>query len=180
MRSSSRIGGRTWRGGRRDVITAAELAEIRANADRFEDSERIYREGLRVAANEYLEKALGLLEEYFGEGVPAGPLLYALGELHRIGWVPPILCGLGRDGDYEPRLHDLRSMPYDDYLMSPEWREVRKVALARAGGRCQGCNTDQRLNVHHRTYDRRGEEALDDLTVLCSTCHARIHDKAPR
>ena len=41
--------------------------------------------------------------------------------------------------------------------------------------RCQLCNTGGSLQVHHRTYQRRGYERLDDLTVLCRKCHERQH-----
>lgn len=29
--------------------------------------------------------------------------------------------------------------------------------------------------VHHRTYERLGEEELDDLCLLCSPCHQLVH-----
>lgn len=29
--------------------------------------------------------------------------------------------------------------------------------------------------VHHRTYERRGDENLNDLTTLCQPCHERFH-----
>jgi hypothetical protein len=65
------------------------------------------------------------------------------------------------------RLAALRSMPYADYVETPEWFNVRMSALDAAGSRCQVCNTDDGLDVHHRTYERRGNEVLEDLTVLC-------------
>jgi 5-methylcytosine-specific restriction endonuclease McrA len=74
------------------------------------------------------------------------------------------------------RLAALRSMPYADYLETPEWWLVRECALDAAGFRCEVCNTDADLNVHHRTYRRRGEELLEDVTVLCRGCHQRFHD----
>lgn len=60
---------------------------------------------------------------------------------------------------------------YERYLDSPEWRERRAVAIRKAGGRCQVCNGPDRLEVHHRTYERLGSEMEDDLTVLCHDCH---------
>lgn len=74
------------------------------------------------------------------------------------------------------RLAALRSMPYPDYLETDEWFNVRMSALDASGWRCQVCNTDEELEVHHRTYDRRGEEVLEDVTVLCRGCHQRAHD----
>lgn len=69
---------------------------------------------------------------------------------------------------------------YADYLASSEWAERRRRAVERASGRCQLCNDDEDLNVHHRTYDRIGCEDDGDLTVLCGECHARFHGKRPR
>lgn len=66
---------------------------------------------------------------------------------------------------------------YETYLARPHWQEVRRRALNRAGHRCQLCNGDDTLNVHHRTYDRIGAEDDADLTVLCRTCHAEFHEK---
>lgn len=69
----------------------------------------------------------------------------------------------------------LRSIPYDQYLRTPEWQRQRHVALARADYRCQGCDDTRYLEVHHRTYDHRGCEQPGDLTVLCSACHTAVH-----
>lgn len=78
-----------------------------------------------------------------------------------------------------PRERELRTMPYAEYLRTPEWAERRHAALERAGWRCQVCNTDLNLQVHHRTYARRGAELPGDLTVLCAGHHALFHGKIP-
>jgi hypothetical protein len=65
-----------------------------------------------------------------------------------------------------------------DILDSPQWKARRKVELDRAGHRCQACNAsgdDIVLDVHHRTYDRVGNEGPADLIVLCRKCHGAIH-----
>ena len=78
---------------------------------------------------------------------------------------------------HERRLQELRTMPYQDYLLTPEWQERRNFQLARSGYRCQVCNTaDEQLNVHHRTYERRGNEAPSDLITLCRGCHDLFHN----
>lgn len=74
------------------------------------------------------------------------------------------------------RLEELRSMPYREYLRTPEWRERRLTALARAEHRCEVCNATSNLEAHHRTYARRGEEQDSDLTVLCRSCHGLFHE----
>lgn len=63
------------------------------------------------------------------------------------------------------RLAELRTMPYGEYLQTPEWRQKREQALERDNYCCRLCNSDERLHVHHRTYERRGNESLEDLTT---------------
>lgn len=63
------------------------------------------------------------------------------------------------------------------YLRSDHWRETRLGALERAEHRCQVCNSAKFLNVHHRTYERVGEERPADLTVLCRMCHKLFHER---
>lgn len=70
---------------------------------------------------------------------------------------------------------ELRSMPYREYLQTPEWKERRIEALRRAGRRCQVCSASGGLDVHHRSYERRGAERASDLTVLCRPCHSLFH-----
>ncbi len=75
----------------------------------------------------------------------------------------------------EQRTTELKTMPYEEYLQTPEWMERRALMIERAGNRCQVCNSGEDLNVHHRTYERRGNEDPGDLTVLCQQCHAWFH-----
>lgn len=73
------------------------------------------------------------------------------------------------------RLLDLRAMPYAEYLKTPEWKATQKKALRYANFSCQLCSSAKDLNVHHRTYERLGEELPSDLTVLCEVCHGLFH-----
>ncbi len=74
-------------------------------------------------------------------------------------------------------IHMLKTMPYREYLQTDHWQALRKRMLKRAGYRCQLCNSEGRLHVHHRTYENRGNESYSDLIVLCPNCHAKHHDK---
>lgn len=69
----------------------------------------------------------------------------------------------------------LRSCDYSVYLASEHWQITRAFALDHAGHRCQVCNANERLDVHHRTYARRGAELPQDLIVLCRKCHEIFH-----
>lgn len=70
----------------------------------------------------------------------------------------------------------LRSLPYEIYLQTPEWKQTSLRAKRRAGFRCQLCNSAQQtLHVHHRCYDNLGAEHYTDILVLCASCHERFH-----
>lgn len=64
---------------------------------------------------------------------------------------------------------------YQEYLDSDQWKATRDMAIMRAGRVCQFCRSDKKLNVHHNTYDRLGEELPTDLLVLCQECHTTLH-----
>jgi len=74
------------------------------------------------------------------------------------------------------RIDQLSSMPYPEYLESPEWKSRRLREIERAGSRCELCNSPGPFHVHHRTYERRGNEAPGDLIVLCPPCHQSFHE----
>jgi hypothetical protein len=72
----------------------------------------------------------------------------------------------------------LRAMPYQDYLKTAHWECKRWAAVEQAKHRCSLCNADGELHVHHRTYERRGEEREDDLVCLCASCHKMFHQNS--
>ena len=65
------------------------------------------------------------------------------------------------------------------YLRSPEWRELRRLALERDGFRYRLCNSRWRLEVHHRRYPPPWEaDQLSNLSTLCRNCHGSFHRRA--
>ena len=74
------------------------------------------------------------------------------------------------------RLQELKTMPYQEYLQTPEWQARRKQHLKSVGYRCQICNSSGVIiDIHHRTYERRGQEHYKDLIALCRDCHSTFH-----
>lgn len=74
------------------------------------------------------------------------------------------------------RVMRLASMPYREYLATPEWKERREAAIKEHPW-CALCGErESGFEVHHSTYARRGREAPEDLTVLCWRCHSIHHD----
>lgn len=78
--------------------------------------------------------------------------------------------------------HQEWNQAYQEYLKSNVWAEKRKQALNRADSKCEDCGaifvSASSLGVHHLTYDRvGGNEKLDDLKVLCYSCHRKADKK---
>jgi len=58
----------------------------------------------------------------------------------------------------------------------PRWKALRQQALRRDGFRCVKCGARGRLEVDHVKPVRTHPElsyALDNLQVLCGSCHSR-------
>ena len=74
------------------------------------------------------------------------------------------------------RYYEVYKYTYDDYLHTDLWKITQAIALKRARGKCQVCNSSEHLQVHHRSYDLGlGNEVTTDLTVLCRDCHSLFH-----
>jgi len=76
--------------------------------------------------------------------------------------------------DAQKKLAERRAF-YESYLQSADWREKRLMVIRRENGLCQGCRKEQITQVHHRNYDRLGDELLTDLYGYCETCHKKSH-----
>lgn len=67
------------------------------------------------------------------------------------------------------------SIDYKLYLLSEEWRKKREEAFLCYGRLCLVCKAENKLHVHHKTYTNLGNELMEDLAVLCESCHDRLH-----
>lgn len=65
---------------------------------------------------------------------------------------------------------------YKKYINSNEWKEKRQELIDKIGYECQQCGWNHNLQVHHKTYENFGNESIDDLQLLCYTCHMSKHD----
>lgn len=64
---------------------------------------------------------------------------------------------------------------YEAYLLTPQWRAKRDLALKRDDWTCQGCLAERATQVHHLTYSHLGSELLFQLISLCDECHEWEH-----
>ena len=68
---------------------------------------------------------------------------------------------------------------YIDYIQSDGWRQKREeYILVKKPTQCGSCNRpfQHYFNLHHITYKNLGNEKLEDLIMLCSSCHRKLHD----
>lgn len=65
---------------------------------------------------------------------------------------------------------------YKQYLKSQIWRNRKEEFFSNPDNNyCQACWTFKRLQIHHKTYERVGNEDNNDLVTLCSRCHRDCH-----
>ena len=69
---------------------------------------------------------------------------------------------------------------YATHLASVNWRLFRQQVLVRDKERCVLCNGLERLEIHHRTYERLGKEDISDCYTLCHRCHEVVTDMQRR
>lgn len=74
-------------------------------------------------------------------------------------------------------VQNLKSLPYKEYLQTEHWKIISQKTKERDNNKCRLCDSEYRLNVHHKCYDHRGEEQyyLEDLVTLCNNCHDKFH-----
>ena len=51
----------------------------------------------------------------------------------------------------------------------------RKIAFSFKESKCERCNSEDNLLVHHKNEDRSNNE-LDNLEILCKRCHQKHHE----
>jgi hypothetical protein len=176
--------------GRTELVDEERKAFLAECWERDEaPADKAWKRHLHREAHEYLRRAHDILHYALDPGWElsdshdeAADLLIARlnrGNSFRLSGLPVLPFNELDDDEIDrawaAREEALRTMPYPDYLRTPEWAERRRGALRRAGHACETCSAQGRLHVHHRTYERRGEERVDDLAVLCEDCHLAVH-----
>ncbi len=66
---------------------------------------------------------------------------------------------------------------YGAYLKTAHWQRFKE--RYRKSGRPRYCTIcgEGRYEIHHRTYERVGQEKLDDVIALCRTHHLLAHKR---
>lgn len=65
---------------------------------------------------------------------------------------------------------------YGRYINTKHWQSLRERKLQAGGNMCNRCERMEAiLHVHHLNYRNWFDVTLDDLEVLCETCHNSHH-----
>lgn len=167
-----------------DITEAMQIWEDRP-ISLFSCLEPSCRTPLPIRNRTHLRRLLRV-ERYFGLKVRAGDFVEF--ETLREMLCEPCAQGLQHRYDEERRAEmckqqaraaERRKMPFAEYSRTREWQALRNRVLLRARNKCELCGKRVPLDVHHRTYDRYGDELVDDLIALCRECHARHHNVLP-
>jgi 5-methylcytosine-specific restriction endonuclease McrA len=72
---------------------------------------------------------------------------------------------------------DFDYIEYKSYISSQTWHEIASILKDRKGNKCNNCETNKHLQVHHLTYAHLYHELEypDDTILLCSDCHKFEH-----
>lgn len=73
------------------------------------------------------------------------------------------------------KLEQEYTQDYQNYLLTPKWKDKRAKVLKRDNFICQSCLDSPAVDVHHLTYLRIFDEPLFDLISVCRECHNKIH-----
>lgn len=73
-----------------------------------------------------------------------------------------------------------KDFDYQRYLASREWAVLKEQVKERNEGWCEHCHAAKHQDTHHLTYERIGNEQLDDLMGLCRPCHEWVSGKSDK
>lgn len=72
---------------------------------------------------------------------------------------------------------------YEELLEQMEWRDFSREMIRRKGGKCEVCEADKNLELHHLGYKPGKlpwEYADYEVMAICHSCHGNIHEWADK
>lgn len=72
-------------------------------------------------------------------------------------------------------------LKYQDYLKTDYWKSFRQKSLEHYENKCNWCGADGEevtMHVHHIKYGEWFNEELENVILLCGSCHSKAHGKS--
>ena len=66
---------------------------------------------------------------------------------------------------------------YNKRISSQQWKNMKCDIAKMRGNKCERCESQLKLSLHHKTYERLGKEPLSDLELLCEECHRKADEQ---
>lgn len=85
--------------------------------------------------------------------------------------------GVVFEGDYSPKLMFISAEAKQEYMRTQQWKDLKAERMRIARNKCECCGSPFNLHLHHVTYIRLTKERIEDLLILCSSCHDKMHKK---
>jgi hypothetical protein len=81
--------------------------------------------------------------------------------------------------NYDLIYYSIKYIKYNYFLQTPYWKVISEIKKRDSDYKCNLCNSGEKLETHHKTYDHRGDEIrhMNDLIVICNDCHRKFHDR---
>lgn len=93
----------------------------------------------------------------------------------QLGLWPDATFDGNRTRNYRRSPRQARADYYRTYLGTVQWQCRRGEVIERGEFICAMCGKPGRLQVHHLSYKRVGDEHVgEDLRALCRRCHERV------
>jgi hypothetical protein len=73
----------------------------------------------------------------------------------------------------DKKIEEIKNHYHSEY-----WKNIRKEIIELNCGYCEICG-ESGNDVHHTHYDNFGKEKIEDLQLLCRSCHEFAHEVFP-
>lgn len=138
-------------------------------------------DSLKQSGFDVTQKHKILIKQYFDQNRIVVPVtkklntflieLYVNGKLDHIQIIP-------RRKPRNEKINESRKIEYNDYLNSVKWKTFRQEVLIFYGNRCILCDSQFKIEIHHKHYRTFGNETIQDVVPLCQKCHRKHHGRS--
>jgi len=98
--------------------------------------------------------------------------------------VPPMRKGVKLTTEHKEKIKKWAKDNKDKIIgeNNPSWKGgisqdyYRRVAFENLPNVCEACGSQEKLRVHHKNKNRQ-DNRIENLMIVCKSCHNKIHEK---